>query len=219
MTPLRSCDDINGFCDGNIFNTVTEESGLFMDKTPPCDDSDGNIDIIPTSYESDSTQPQLGEYENNTDNTVTPSHPAQNTCKTQHSNCGDIENITVTGTSKTVTTPLEVPEFIRRSIESQREQADALGLVARWSRQFGYIAIHDPTTGEWHDVTTKEAPAWAKSEAFLRTRLRKVQGITRLLSRAELEQVWAGELPPVAPLSKPAAVTKHGIVYEDYLEE
>jgi hypothetical protein len=208
MTPLRSCDDINGFCDGNIFNTVTEESGLFMDKTPPCDDSDGNTDIIPTSYEGEATQPQLGEYENNTDNTVTPSHPAQNTCKTQHSNCDDIENITVTDTSNTVTTPLEVPEFIRRSIESQREQADALGLVARWSRQFGYIAIHDPTTAEW-----------AKSEAFLRARLRKVRGITRLMSRAELEQVWAGELPPVAPLSKPAAVTKHGIVYEDYLEE
>jgi len=126
--------------------------------------------------------------------------------------CDDIENITVTDTSKTVTTPLEVPEFIRRSSESQREQADALGLVARWSRQFGYIAIHDPTTGEWHDVTTKDSPDWAKSEAFLRARLRKVRGITRLLSRAELEQFWAGELPPVAPLSKPAAVTKHGIV-------
>lgn len=148
MTPLRSCDDINGFCDGNIFNTVTEESGLFMGKTPPCDDSDGNTGIIPTSYESDATQPQLGEYENNTDNTVTPSHPAQNTCKTQHSNCDDIEYITVTDTSKTVTTPLEVPEFIRRRFESQREQADALGLVARWSRQFGYIAIHDPPTGD-----------------------------------------------------------------------
>src|SRR5215216_2442514 len=197
MTPLRSCDDINGFCDGIENITVTEESGLFMDKTPPCDDSDGNTDIIPTSYEGEATQPQLGEYENNTDNTVTPSHPAQNT----------------------VTTPLEVPECVRRSIESQREQADALGLVARWSRQFGYIAIHDPTTGEWHDVTIKEAPDWAKSEAFLRARLRKVRGITRLMSRVELEQVWAGELPPVAPLSKPASVTKHGIVYEDYLEE
>src|SRR5215218_8796935 len=129
MTPLRSCDDINGFCDGIENITVTEESGLFMDKTPPCDDSDGNTDIIPTSYEGEATQPQLGEYENNTDKTVTPSHPAQNTCKTQHSNCDDIEYITVTDTSNTVTTPLEVPEFIRRSIESQREQADALGAV------------------------------------------------------------------------------------------
>src|SRR5215208_4238366 len=99
MTPLRSCDDINGFCDGIEYITVTEESGLFMDKTPPCDDSDGNIDIIPTSYEGDATQPQLGEYENNTDNTATPSHPAQNTCKTQHYNCDDIEYITVTDTT------------------------------------------------------------------------------------------------------------------------
>jgi len=149
MTPLRSCDDINGFCDGIENITVTEESGLFMDKTPPCDDSDGNTDIIPTSYEGEATQPQLGEYENNTDNTVTPSHPAQNTCKTQHYNCDDIEYITVTDTSKTVTTPLEVPEFIRRSIESQREQADcsALSLAGLGSSATSRSTIRQPANG------------------------------------------------------------------------
>jgi len=71
MTSLRSCDDINGICDDNILNTVTEESSLFMGKTPPCDDSDGITGIIPTSYEREATQPELGECENNTDNTVT----------------------------------------------------------------------------------------------------------------------------------------------------
>lgn len=110
-----------------------------MGKTPPCDDSDGSTGIILTSYEGEASQPQLGEYENNTDNTVTPSQAAQNTCKTQHSNCDDIEKKTVTDTSNTVTTPLEAPEFIRQSLESQLEQADALGLVARWSREFGYV--------------------------------------------------------------------------------
>src|SRR5215212_1320829 len=56
------------------------------------------------------------------------------------------------------TTVTKEPEFVRK----RREQASVLGLVARWSRERGYISIHDPTTGEWHDVPTKEAPPWSK---------------------------------------------------------
>lgn len=36
------------------------------------------------------------------------------------------------------------------------EQADRRGLVIRRSREPGYIALHDPLTGEWHDVPTKD---------------------------------------------------------------
>jgi len=199
-------------------NIVTEESGLFMGKTPPCDDSDGNTGIILTSYEGEASQPQLGEYENNTDNTVTPSQAAQNTRKTQHSNCDDIEKKTVTDTSNTVTTPLEAPEFIHQSLESQLEQADALGLVARWSREFGYVSIHDPTSeaGKWHDLPTKDAPDWAKRECFKRTTLRKFKGITWLLTQSEMEEIWRKE---EVEMWEHPAVDKRGLLYEDYLEE
>lgn len=31
------------------------------------------------------------------------------------------------------------------------EEADRRGLVIRWSEHPGYITLHDPLTGEWHD--------------------------------------------------------------------
>ena len=34
----------------------------------------------------------------------------------------------------------------------RREEADRRGLVIKWSREPGYVSIHDPTTGEWHEV-------------------------------------------------------------------
>ncbi len=37
----------------------------------------------------------------------------------------------------------ELPRFIQRELE----EASELGLVARWSRKFGYVSVHDPTTG------------------------------------------------------------------------
>jgi hypothetical protein len=36
------------------------------------------------------------------------------------------------------------------------EEADRRGLVIKWSREPGYIALHDPTTGEWHEVRASE---------------------------------------------------------------
>ena len=36
------------------------------------------------------------------------------------------------------------------------EEADRRGLVIRWSKVPGWIALHDPTTGEWHDVRASE---------------------------------------------------------------
>src|SRR5215212_9204083 len=37
-------------------------------------------------------------------------------------------------------------------------EAEQLGLVATWSIQFGYISLHNPTSGEWHDLRTEDAP-------------------------------------------------------------
>jgi hypothetical protein len=40
-----------------------------------------------------------------------------------------------------------------RHLERERkrlEEAEHRGLVIKWSREPGYVALHDPTTGEWH---------------------------------------------------------------------
>jgi predicted metal-dependent hydrolase len=42
-----------------------------------------------------------------------------------------------------------------RHLERERkrlEEAERRGLLIKWSREPGYVALHDPTTGEWHDV-------------------------------------------------------------------
>lgn len=36
------------------------------------------------------------------------------------------------------------------------EEADKCGLIIRWSKEPGYIALHDPQTGEWHEVKASE---------------------------------------------------------------
>ncbi len=83
----------------------------------------------------------------------------------------------------------EVPPFVRKDLE----RASELGLVARWSSEFGYVSMHDPTTGEWHDVQTKDAPPWAGWEAAKRKELRRTEGATRMLSAAEMEEIWETE--------------------------
>jgi hypothetical protein len=38
------------------------------------------------------------------------------------------------------------------------EEAERRALIIRWSKVPGHIAIHDPTTGEWHEVRASECP-------------------------------------------------------------
>ncbi len=48
-----------------------------------------------------------------------------------------------------------------RLLERERkrlEEADRRGLVIRWAREPGWISLHDPTTGEWHEVKASECP-------------------------------------------------------------
>ena len=106
------------------------------------------------------------------------------------------------------------PPFVRERQQRIKSEADRLGLVARWARKKGYIGIHDPTTGEWHDVATNDAPDWARREAFKRKELRNLDGIKRLLTRAELEKLYEPESTMETP-----AVTSKGIEYRDYIEE
>jgi hypothetical protein len=43
-----------------------------------------------------------------------------------------------------------------RHEQQKLEEADRRGLIIQWSKQPGWISLHDPTTGEWHDVKPSE---------------------------------------------------------------
>lgn len=50
------------------------------------------------------------------------------------------------------------PRLLKLLTWEQRkiEKADKRGLIIRRSRESGYISLHDPLTGEWHDVKESE---------------------------------------------------------------
>lgn len=55
-----------------------------------------------------------------------------------------------------------------RLIESERVRLEAAarrGLLIRWARESGYIAVHDPLTGEWHEVPSSGCPEWVIQDA------------------------------------------------------
>jgi predicted metal-dependent hydrolase len=48
-----------------------------------------------------------------------------------------------------------------RHMERERrrlEEAASRGLVIKWAREPGYLSLHDPTTGEWHEVRASDCP-------------------------------------------------------------
>jgi hypothetical protein len=108
-----------------------------------------------------------------------------------------------------------VPPFVKTRQERIRGEADRLGLIATLSHKYGYISVHDPTSGDWHDLPTTEAPDWAKREAFKRKELRKLGDVTDLLTRAELEELWEREK---ATADTRAISRRGGLLYEDYIE-
>jgi hypothetical protein len=107
----------------------------------------------------------------------------------------------------------ELTRFVQRKLD----KAQRLGLVARWSQTFGYVSLHDPTTGEWHDLQTKEAPDWAVREARKRKEFYNVGNHKAYRLTAQgMEEIWEAER---AEMWEHPAVMDKGIVYEDYLEE
>ncbi len=55
-----------------------------------------------------------------------------------------------------------------RHLERERrklEEADRRGLVIKWAKEPGYIALHGPTTGEWHEILSSECPPWVIEDA------------------------------------------------------
>jgi predicted metal-dependent hydrolase len=58
--------------------------------------------------------------------------------------------------------------------ERQRlEAAERLGLLIKWSKLPGYVAIHDPTTGGWHEILASECPPWVIEVARAHSRYAK----------------------------------------------
>lgn len=55
-----------------------------------------------------------------------------------------------------------------RHLERERrrlEEADRQGLVIKWAKEPGYLALHDPTTGEWHELPANGCPLWMLEDA------------------------------------------------------
>ena len=56
--------------------------------------------------------------------------------------------------------PEDSPETNREELASRRrrklEEASRRGLVVRWSEYPNWIALHDPSSGEWVDVRAED---------------------------------------------------------------
>ena len=55
-----------------------------------------------------------------------------------------------------------------RHLERERRRldvADRRGLVIKWSKESGYVALHDPTTGEWHELAASACSPWMIEDA------------------------------------------------------
>jgi hypothetical protein len=60
-----------------------------------------------------------------------------------------------------------------RLLERERrrlEEAASRGLVIKWSREPGYLSVHDPTTGDWHELPASCCPPWMLEDARARRR-------------------------------------------------
>jgi hypothetical protein len=89
-------------------------------------------------------------------------------------------------------TPTSAP-----SETSKTPEAEDLGLVAAWSVEFGFISVHDPTSGEWHVLHWKDAPGWARWEVRKRKELyRNGNRKAHRLTSREMARIWEAESPP-----------------------
>ncbi len=80
------------------------------------------------------------------------------------------------------------------TLHPETARAAELGLVSRWARTLGFVSIHDPTSGEWHDLQVADAPDWATREARKRKELyregnRKAYRLTAS-EMSEMSEIW-----------------------------
>jgi hypothetical protein len=66
-----------------------------------------------------------------------------------------------------------------RLLERERlrlEAADRRGLIIKWAKEPGHVALHDPSTGEWHEVAAADCPPWVLEDAKSHRRRRGAAG-------------------------------------------
>jgi TubC N-terminal docking domain len=71
------------------------------------------------------------------------------------------------------TTLLKHKRALIRLLERERrklEEAESRGLVITFSREPGYLSVHDPTTGDWHELPASGCPPWMLEDARARRR-------------------------------------------------
>ncbi len=54
------------------------------------------------------------------------------------------------------TTPTKSAEELAARRQRRLEEASRRGLIVRWSEYPTWIKLHDPLTGEWHEVRASE---------------------------------------------------------------
>jgi predicted metal-dependent hydrolase len=60
-----------------------------------------------------------------------------------------------------------------RHEQQELEEANERGLIIQWNNEPGWISLHDPTSGEWHDVRPSEClPGIVESAIAQEKRLR-----------------------------------------------
>jgi hypothetical protein len=95
--------------------------------------------------------------------------------------------------------PLSPPSVIAELQRRRLEKATELGLVARWAdykTARGYVAMHDPTSGEWCAIPWKAAPPWARWEAVKRSEMYRAGDAGAFnLTAAQMEEIWQSERP------------------------
>lgn len=70
---------------------------------------------------------------------------------------------------------LQLVDLLKRPHGRARDRsqgADRCGLIIRWSREYGYIALREPVSGKWHEVKVSECPGWVVEAAKAHDRRR-----------------------------------------------
>jgi hypothetical protein len=67
-------------------------------------------------------------------------------------------------------------------------------MVAKLSRNFGYICIHDPGSGIWYVIANDDAPPWVKWKARKRKELYRAGDRAAYRPSAEqMQDIWDDE--------------------------
>jgi hypothetical protein len=68
------------------------------------------------------------------------------------------------------------PDELAARKERKLEEAGGLGLIIRWCEYPSWIRMHDPTTGEWHEVRASEClPGVVKTADAHRRKTKKAE--------------------------------------------